>query len=298
MASPSMRLATVRGRPAQPHPWKVDSEGEISSVADVDDGLSGPSSVALWDGGDGLVAYVSNQAIGDPETIEHGPSIIAIELVERVYRGPVERRLSLAVVVLAAGAGRRASGTSLAPSCWPTSMASRCWHACSEQVRACRPADDGRRAGSRRGRDRASARLGRRDPRAQPRAGASASRRRCRWASTLCARCPMRSTAPSSCSATSRASVPGRCARSGSGTRRRRQQTPASRWSRATTRPARATRCCCCGRPGEWVDELEGDHGLGRCRSRPTRMKSSRSRSPARCPMWIRPTTWTVGLSS
>ena len=60
--------------------WKVTPDGEIVAVADVDDGLSGPSSVALHEGDDGLVAYVSNQAIGEPETIKHGPSIIAVSL--------------------------------------------------------------------------------------------------------------------------------------------------------------------------------------------------------------------------
>lgn len=60
--------------------WKVTPDGTITAVADVDDGLSGPSSVALWSGDDGLVAYVSNQAIGDPSTIKHGPSIIAVSL--------------------------------------------------------------------------------------------------------------------------------------------------------------------------------------------------------------------------
>ncbi len=60
--------------------WKVDPEGEISAVADVDDGLSGPSSVALYEGEEGLVAYVSNQAIGPEGTVKHGPSIIAIDL--------------------------------------------------------------------------------------------------------------------------------------------------------------------------------------------------------------------------
>jgi sugar lactone lactonase YvrE len=62
--------------------WKVDVNGEITAVADVDDGLSGPSSVALWEGPDGLVAYVSNQAIGDPSTVKHRPSIIAVDLDE------------------------------------------------------------------------------------------------------------------------------------------------------------------------------------------------------------------------
>jgi sugar lactone lactonase YvrE len=60
--------------------WKLAVDGSLTAVADVDDGLSGPSSVALWDGPDGLVAYVSNQAIGDPATIKHGPSIIAVGL--------------------------------------------------------------------------------------------------------------------------------------------------------------------------------------------------------------------------
>ena len=60
--------------------WKVAPDGAVTAVADVGDGLSGPSSVALWDGPEGLVAYVSNQAIGDPETIKHGPSIIAVSL--------------------------------------------------------------------------------------------------------------------------------------------------------------------------------------------------------------------------
>ena len=60
--------------------WKLTPNGELVAVADVDDGLSGPSSVALYEDEDRLVAYVSNQAIGDPETIKHGPSIIAIEL--------------------------------------------------------------------------------------------------------------------------------------------------------------------------------------------------------------------------
>jgi len=60
--------------------WKMRPDGELSAVADVDDGLSGPSSVALWDGPNGLVAYVSNQAIGDPPTIKHGPSIIEVPL--------------------------------------------------------------------------------------------------------------------------------------------------------------------------------------------------------------------------
>lgn len=66
--------------------WKVTPDGKITAVADVDDGLSGPSSVALWQNPGswnedaGLVAVVSNQAIGEPISIEHGPSIIAIEL--------------------------------------------------------------------------------------------------------------------------------------------------------------------------------------------------------------------------
>ena len=49
-------------------------------MADVDDGLSGPSSVTLLEGPFRSVAYVSNQAIGDPPTIKHGPSIVAVDL--------------------------------------------------------------------------------------------------------------------------------------------------------------------------------------------------------------------------
>ncbi len=60
--------------------WRVAPDGTVAAVADVDDGLSGPSSVALWDSPEGLTAYVSNQAIGDPATIKHVPSIIAIDL--------------------------------------------------------------------------------------------------------------------------------------------------------------------------------------------------------------------------
>lgn len=62
--------------------WEVTPDGAITAVADVDDGLSGPSSVALWEDSESgeLVAYVSNQAIGPPDTIKHGPSIIAVNL--------------------------------------------------------------------------------------------------------------------------------------------------------------------------------------------------------------------------
>ena len=60
--------------------WRVTPDGTMSAVADVEDGLSGPSSVALWDGPEGQVAYVSNQAIGMPGTIKHGPSIIEVTL--------------------------------------------------------------------------------------------------------------------------------------------------------------------------------------------------------------------------
>lgn len=60
--------------------WKMTPDGAVTVVADVADGLSGPSSVALWDGPDGLVAYVSNQAIGEPGTIKHPPSIVAVPL--------------------------------------------------------------------------------------------------------------------------------------------------------------------------------------------------------------------------
>ncbi|MEX1296229.1 MAG: hypothetical protein AB1Z67_08675 [Candidatus Limnocylindrales bacterium] len=60
--------------------WKYEPDGTITAVADVDDGLSGPSSVALWEDEDGLVAYVSNQAIGPEGTVKHGPSIIAVSV--------------------------------------------------------------------------------------------------------------------------------------------------------------------------------------------------------------------------
>ena len=62
--------------------WKYAPDGTLTAVADVDDGLSGPSSVALWEDADTgeAVAYVSNQAIGPPPSIKHGPSIIAVTL--------------------------------------------------------------------------------------------------------------------------------------------------------------------------------------------------------------------------
>ena len=62
--------------------WRVAPDGSMTAVADVEDGLSGPSSVALWEDPESgeLVAYVSNQAIGPPDTIRHGPSIIAVTL--------------------------------------------------------------------------------------------------------------------------------------------------------------------------------------------------------------------------
>lgn len=61
--------------------WKVGPGGAPVAVADVDDGLAGPSSVALWDDPDGgLFAYISNQAVGPEGTVEHGPSIIEVAL--------------------------------------------------------------------------------------------------------------------------------------------------------------------------------------------------------------------------
>jgi sugar lactone lactonase YvrE len=62
--------------------WEYAPDGTLTVVADVDDGLSGPSSVALWEDSESgeLVAYVSNQAIGPPDTIKHGPSILAVNL--------------------------------------------------------------------------------------------------------------------------------------------------------------------------------------------------------------------------
>ena len=60
--------------------WLYAPDGTLTAVADVDDGLSGPSSVALWQDEDELVAYVRNQAIGPVDIIKHGPSIIAVTL--------------------------------------------------------------------------------------------------------------------------------------------------------------------------------------------------------------------------
>lgn len=61
--------------------WKVTPDGERTIVADADDGLAGPSSVALHTAADGTVtAYVSNQAIGPQGTVKHGPSILAVTL--------------------------------------------------------------------------------------------------------------------------------------------------------------------------------------------------------------------------
>jgi hypothetical protein len=79
--SPSTTPGTCTSRIRRRTLWKVAPDGAIEAVADVDDGLAGPSSVALWtDDAGTLVADVSNQAIGDPQTIKHGPSIIAISL--------------------------------------------------------------------------------------------------------------------------------------------------------------------------------------------------------------------------
>lgn len=61
--------------------WKVSPDGSIEVVADVDDGLDGTSSVALWTDADGQkTAYVSNQSVGIGTPFEHGPSILAIGL--------------------------------------------------------------------------------------------------------------------------------------------------------------------------------------------------------------------------
>ena len=61
--------------------WKVTPDGSIDVVADVDDGLDGTSSVALWTDPDGQkTAYVSNQSVGIGTPLQHGPSVIALNL--------------------------------------------------------------------------------------------------------------------------------------------------------------------------------------------------------------------------